>query len=161
MVRCRYSPATARMPKTRVSSAARPTCASAWFCTAGSCTFPPDWTRSVTPARTSSGPAASSSQGPRTVAILRSSLRITGHTGRSPFAMSGTPARSVRQGGQVQERRLQSVARLADLAQRPGEAQLPGTDDHHLVDSLGNLAEHMAGHHDGPALAGQAAQQTA
>ena len=45
--------------------------------------------------------------------------------------------------------------------QRPGEAELSRVDDHHTVGGLGHLAEHMAGHHDGAALAGQAAQRSA
>ena len=42
-----------------------------------------------------------------------------------------------------------------------GETELSRVDDHHVVGCLGHLAEHMAGHHHGAALAGQAAQQSA
>src|SRR6266545_349847 len=147
------------MPKMSVSTAARPTCASAWLWTAGSCMFPPDWTRPVTPAATISGPAASSSHGLRIVLSLRNSLRIMSSTvvslARSEWA------RSVQLYGQLQERRLQRVVRLGDLAQRPGEAKLSRADDHYVVRHLGDLAEHVAGDHDGAALARQAAQQAA
>ena len=159
-VPCRYSPATAKMPKISVNSAARATCARALPCTAGSCTSPPDWTRPVTPATTSSGPAASSSHGLRTVLSLRNSLRIKCSTvallgSRRPAA--GQPGG----GGQLEERRFQGVVGRADLVQRAGEAHLPGADDHHVIDGLGDLAEHVAGHDDGPALVREAAQQAA
>ncbi len=81
----RYSPATAMRPKISVSTAASPTCASAWRWTAGSCTLPPDSTSPVTPATTISGPAASSSHGPRTVVTLRNSLLSMGRTSFSPL----------------------------------------------------------------------------
>src|SRR5258707_782569 len=58
IVPCRYSLATARMPKIRANTAARPTCAIARLWTAGSCRFAPERTRPVTPATTITGPAA-------------------------------------------------------------------------------------------------------
>src|SRR6266496_2275892 len=103
--------------------------------------------------------AASSSHGLRIVLSLRNSLRIMSSTvvslARSEWA------RSVQLYGQLQERRLQRVVRLSDLAQRPGEAKLPRADDHHVVRHLGEIAEHVAGDHDGAALARHAAQQAA
>src|SRR5262245_26274538 len=151
IVPCRYSPATARMPKISVNTAARPTCAIARPWTAGSCTFPPSETRPVIPATTIAGPAASSSHGLRTVASLRNSVRIC----------VSTAGPSARDGGQLQERRLQRTARPAQLTQRPGEPKLASGDDHHLVGRLGDLAEHMAGDDDGAALARERAQQRA
>src|SRR5579859_944365 len=148
MVACRYSPATARMPKIRVNTAASPVCARAARWVPGSCTLPPDSTRPVTPASTSSGPAASSSQGPRTVLSLRNSLRITGSIGASSV-------------GQGQERGLQCAVRLADIAQRAGEPQLTATDDDHLVDGPGHLAQGVAGHDDRAPLGRQVPQQAA
>src|SRR6266568_2852684 len=150
MVLCRYSPATARMPKMSVNSAARPTCASAVLCTAGSCTSPPDSTSPVTPATTSSGPAASSSQGPRTVVSLRNSLRIIGSMGDLLSAWHC---------GKSQERGLESVVRLADLAQRAREPQPSCADNHHVIGCLGDLGEDVAGDDDGPALVRQPAEQ--
>src|SRR5262249_2651314 len=64
-------------------------------------------------------------------------------------------------GGQLEEGRFQCVVRSADLAQRTGEAQLSLAYDDNVVDRLGDLAEHVAGDHDGPALVGLAAQQAA
>src|ERR1035438_9372764 len=46
------------MPRMSGKIAARPTCASALVWTTGSCTLPPDTTSPVTPAATTSGPAA-------------------------------------------------------------------------------------------------------
>src|SRR5262249_3443736 len=176
IVPCRYSPATAKMPKMSVNSAARATCASALLCTAGSCTFPPDWIRPVIPATTRSGPAASSSHGPRTVLSLRHSLRIRGSTagllGRSRLAGSRGggaaipaaghwPWRSADGLGQLEEGRLQRVAGRADVAECPGEAHLPRADDHHMVGGLGDLAEHVAGDDHGPPVVGEATQQSA
>src|SRR5262245_51674444 len=158
----RYSPATARMPKIRVNTAARPTCPIARLWTAGSCTFAPERTRPVTPATTITGPAASSSHGLRIVASLRNSVRTCGST----FGLLGMDAgidgrRSARHCGQPQERRLQGAAGPAEIMQWPGEAELSRVDDHHMAGRLGHLAEHVAGHDDGAALAGQAAQQPA
>src|SRR5215467_10736512 len=179
-VPCRYSPATARMPKISVNSAARPTWASALLWMAGSCTLAPDCTSPVTPATTRTGPAPSNSHGPRIVLSLRNSLRIIGSTvglldgdesdevgGWSSARCGGQPeaavmrCRSASGGGQLEEGRLQRVVRAADLAQRTGEAQLTLADDDNVVGGLGDLAEHVAGDHDGPALVGQATQQAA
>ena len=91
IVPCRYSPATARMPNISVNSAARPTCASAVLWVAGSCTLPPDWTRPVTPATTSSGPRPAAARGRGRVLSLRNSLRITGWHSSPPRSGSGTP----------------------------------------------------------------------
>src|SRR5579859_2950591 len=151
MVECRYSPATARIPKMRVNTAAKPVCARAARWVPGSWTFPPDSTRPLMPATTSSGPAASSSQGVRIVLSLRNSLRISGNTGVS----------SVRGGRQVQERGLERAVRAADLAQRPREAQFTSADDHDLIGRPGDLAQRVAGHDHRPPLAGQVAQRAA
>src|SRR5579859_7027506 len=137
MVRCRYSPATATMPKTSVSSAASPACARALLWVAGSCRFAPDWTRPEMPATTISGPTASSSHGLRMVVSLRSSL-CTGSTGVSFAGRNGQP----------EERRLQCVARRAEVGQRSREPELSGADDHYVVGHLGDLTQHMAGHDD-------------
>src|SRR5215831_3975198 len=163
-VPCRYSPATARMPKMSVNSAARPTWASALLCMAGSCTLAPDCTSPVTPATTRTGPAASNSHGPRIVLSLRNSLRIIGSTvglldgkgriglavivssvWRSARAAVRFRRRSARGGGQLEKGRFQCAIRAADLAKRTGEAQLSVADDDNVVDRLGDLAEHVAG----------------
>src|SRR5215469_10072495 len=165
IVPCRYSPPTARMPKIRVTTAARPTCAIAWLWTAGSCTLAPETARPVTPATTITGPAASSSQGLRMVVSLRNSVRICGSTAgllRSDVDMGDgwMRRRSARHRGQPEERRFQG-GRPAEFVQRPGEAELSRVDDHHVVGGLGHLAEHVAGDNDGAALVGQGAQQPA
>src|SRR5450631_795069 len=145
MVPREYSPATARMPNTRVKIAASPTCEKALLCRAGSCTFPPEATSPLIPATTISGPSASSSHGARMVRSLRNSVARARDTWSSP--------------GEVEERGFEGLVGRADLAERSGEAQLPAADDEHVVDGLGDLAEQVAGQHDGAALGSEAAEQ--
>src|SRR6266536_422683 len=74
IVLCLCSPATARIPNTRVNRDVSPTWASAPLCAVGLFRSPLDRTRPLTPASTSSGAAARSSQGPRTVPSFRISV---------------------------------------------------------------------------------------
>lgn len=78
IVLCRYSPATARIPKTSVKIEVRPTCASALLCAAVSSGSSRETTRPLTPAITSRGEAARRSHGLRTVRSFSTSVRIRG-----------------------------------------------------------------------------------
>src|SRR6266498_2350516 len=154
MVLCRYSPATAVIPKMSVSRDITPACATAWMAVWGWVTSAPPATSPATPTMTSTGPAASSSHGPRMVRSLRNSLAMM-------VVMAGPSAqvlhRLVVGVGEAQEGGLQ----VAEVVQPAGEAQPALVDDHHLVDGLGDLAEVVAGDQDGAALVGQVTQQTA
>ena len=57
--------------------------------------------------------------------------------------------------------RRRKEAQVAEVVQWAGEPQPTLVDDHHLVDGLSDLAEHVAGDQDGAALVGQVAQQAA
>src|SRR5260370_18276511 len=76
IVLCRYSPATARIPNTTVNRDVSPTWESAPLCAVGLFMSPPEMARPLTPASTTSGAAARSSQGPRTVRSFRISVLI-------------------------------------------------------------------------------------
>ena len=142
IVPCRYSPATAIRPNSSVNSAARPTWASARLCSAGSCTFPPDSDQA--------GDAGHHDQ--RASGQQQPGAADAAHLAELAADRSGHRR-------QVQECGLQRAGRLAEFAQRPREAEPSGVDDDHVVGGLGDLAEHVAGHHDRAAFPGQAAQQ--
>src|SRR5918996_240028 len=76
MVWCRYSPATAVIPKMSVSRDTTPAWATAWLAVWGWVRSAPPATSPATPTMTSTGPAASSSHGPRMVLSLRNSLAM-------------------------------------------------------------------------------------
>src|SRR5918995_2070128 len=144
MVLCRYSPATAVIPKMSERRDTTPACATAWMAVCGRVTSAPS-TSPATPTMTSTGPAASSSHGPRMVRSLRISLAMR-DVMAGPLVIVG--------GCEAEEGGLQ----VAEVFQWAGEPQPTFVDDHYLVDGLGDLAEHVAGDQDGAALVGQIAQ---
>src|ERR671910_2297160 len=148
MVLCRYSPATAVIPKMSVSRDIRPACATACMAVRGWVTSAPPATSPATPTMSSTGPAASSSHGPRMVRSLRISLAMR-DVMAGPLVIVG--------GCEAEEGGLQ----VAEVFQWAGEPQPTFVDDHYLVDGLGDLAEHVAGDQDRAALVGQIAQQAA
>src|SRR6266851_5925238 len=121
IVLCRYSPATARIPNTIVNRDVSPTWASAPLCSVGLCRSPPEMTRPLIPARTSSGAAARISQGPRTVRSFRISVLIRMFIRRLLSDVCGDRGNGGRLriiSGQAQEGRLESGSALAERGER-------------------------------------------
>src|SRR6185369_6146126 len=143
MVRCRYSPATARIPRINEKIDTSPAWAIARWAVTGSVTstWPPT-NRPLTPAMMTSCAAASSRNGLRVVRSLRSSVPID-------------RLLSIRR--KVKERGLQRVA--GETVEAAGVSQRTGRDDDDLIDGLGDLAEDVARDHDRSTRGSQPTQQ--
>jgi hypothetical protein len=82
MVRCRYSPATARMPRINENTETRPACAMARSVFSGVVGSAALTYRPLTPAAMTAWATASSSNGLRTVRSFSSSARMSVSIGR-------------------------------------------------------------------------------